>query len=168
MAYGICVLEKMSGTDNAVDLVSARYAPSSTETAIDNGNVVLLGALESGSREVRVATTPARDSAKANIALVATPVVQYNERLVRDESNFQNAAGDVIRGYLLEKPHQWFSITADALDGYASAAVGYVIELIAGTKLSAASTLTGGSTQIGVLRETYTKRGKTYYVVETV
>lgn len=168
MAHGIVVVENMSGTHNGVDLVSVRYAPGGTKTAIDNGNVVLVGALEAGSREVYVGATPAADSPKANLALVAAPEVQYDERLAKDLGNFFNEANAVIRGYLLDKPHQWFALTGEALDGGTARVVGAVIEAQAGTKLKAAATLTSGSTQVGVLRDIYVKKGITYYGIETV
>ena len=44
MAHAICITETMSGTKNGVDLVSAHYVVGDTPTAIENGNVVLIGA----------------------------------------------------------------------------------------------------------------------------
>ena len=85
MAHGICITEKMSGTFNGVDLVSLRYGTQASSTftpaEIDNGCVVLVGALETGSREVRKATVPTKNSNKANVALIASPEVIYDERL---------------------------------------------------------------------------------------
>ena len=67
--HGICITEKLSGTFNGVDLVSVRYMVGNTPTAIDNGSVVEVGALEANSREVCKATAPKKNSAKAAIAL---------------------------------------------------------------------------------------------------
>ena len=50
--HGICITEKLSGTFNGVDLVSVRYMVGNTPTAIDNGSVVEVGALEANSRQV--------------------------------------------------------------------------------------------------------------------
>lgn len=70
--HGVCITEKLSGTFNGVDLVSVRYMVNSNPAAIDNGCVVVVGDLEDGSREIRKATAPAKDSAKAAIALIAS------------------------------------------------------------------------------------------------
>lgn len=70
--HGICITEKLSGTFNGVDLVSVRYMVDNTPTAIDNGSVVEVGALEANSREVCKATAPKKNSAKAAIALIAS------------------------------------------------------------------------------------------------
>lgn len=168
MAYGIVVTEKMSGTYNAADLVSVRFTANNAPAAIENGNVVLVGALEPGSREVHVATAPQAGSPKANIALIATPEVIYDERLTGDLGNFRNEAGEIARGYILDKPHQWFAVTGDALDGGNARVVGALVELQDGTKLLAVAQATQNSTQIGVIRQVYTNKGKTYYAIETV
>jgi len=168
MSHAICNAEKMSGTYNAVDLAMVIYAPSATPTAIDNGNVVLLDARVTGEREVVYGVTPAANSAKAKIALVCAPEVQYDERLAKDMANFVNEAGAVVRAYRLERAGQVFSVTADGLTGAGDAAVGDVVELQAGTKLKIVDSLTAGSTKIGEVIDIYTLRGKTYYAIETV
>lgn len=165
--HGICITEKLSGTFNGVDLVSVRYMVGSTPTAIDNGSVVAVGAFETNSREVRKATAPQKTSAKAAIALIASPEVIYDERLQNDLGNFENEANAVSRGYLLEKPHQIFAVTGEVLDGDTARIVGAVVELQDGTKLLAAATNTQGSTKIGEIIEVFTKKGKTYYAIET-
>ena len=165
--HGICITEKLSGTFNGADLVSVRYMVGSTPTAIDNGSVVEVGACEVNSREVRKATAPKKDSAKAAIALIASPEVIYDEHLQNDLGNFENEANAVSRGYLLEKPHQIFAVTGEVLDGDTARIVGAVVELQGSTKLLAAATNTQGSTKIGEIIEVFTKKGKTYYAIET-
>lgn len=165
--HGICITEKLSGTFNGVDLVSVRYMVNNNPAAIDNGCVVVVGDLEDGSREIRKATAPAKDSAKAAIALIASPEVIYDERLQGDLANFENEAGVAARGYLLEKPHQVFAVTGDVLDGGAARKTGAVVELQAGVKLLAAASDTSGSTQIGDIIDVFTQRGKTFYAIET-
>lgn len=165
--HGICITEKLSGTFNGADLVSVRYMVGDTPTAIDNGSVVEVGAFEANSREVRKATAPEKDSAKAAIALIASPEVIYDEHLQNDLGNFENEANAVSRGYLLEKPHQIFAVTGEVLDGSAARIVGAVVELQDSTKLLAAATQTQGSTKIGEIIEVFTKKGKTYYAIET-
>ena len=73
--HGICITEKLSGTFNGADLVSVRYMVGNTPTAIDNGSVVEVGALEANSREVRKATAPKKDAAKAAKMLKAKHVI---------------------------------------------------------------------------------------------
>jgi hypothetical protein len=167
MSHAICITEKMNGTYNAVDLVNVIYAPGGTATVIDNGNVVLLDARVSGERDVVYGITPSVNSAKANIVLVCSPDVQYDERLVNDAENFYNLAGDVVRGYRLGGAGQYFAVTADALTG-TSIVVGDVIELAAATKLKAVASLTSGSTKIGDVVDVFALRGKTYYSIMTV
>lgn len=167
MAHGICITERMSGTKNGVDFVTARYSVSNTATAIDNGMVVVIGAFEAGEREVRQASTPGKASAKAAIALVASPEVIYDSTLQGDLGNFQNEAGAELRCYLLEKPHQVFAITGDVLDGTTARIKGAVVELQDSTKLLAAASNTSGSTKIGEIVDVYTQKGKTYYAIET-
>lgn len=165
--HGICITDKLSGTFNGADLVSVRYMVGNTPTAIDNGSVVEVGALEANAREVRKATAPKKDSAKAAIALIASPEVIYDEHLQNDLGNFENEANAVSRGYLLEKPHQIFAVTGEVLDGSTARIVGAVVELQNSTKLLAAATNTQGSTKIGEIIEVFTKKGKTYYAIET-
>lgn len=165
--HGICITEKLSGTFNGADLVSVRYMAGSTPTAIDNGSVVEVGAFEANSREVRKATAPKKGSAKAAIALIKSPEVIYDEHLQNDLGNFENEANAVSRGYLLEKPHQIFAVTGEVLDGSTARIVGAVVELQDSTKLLAAATQTQGSTKIGEIIEVFTKKGKTYYAIET-
>lgn len=165
--HGICITEKLSGTFNGADLVSVRYMVGSTPTAIDNGSVVEVGACEVNSREVRKATAPKKDSAKAVIALIKSPEVIYDEHLQNDLGNFENEANAVSRGYLLEKPHQIFAVTGEVLDGDTARIVGAVVELQGSTKLLAAATNTQDSTKIGEIIEVFTKKGKTYYAIET-
>lgn len=155
--------DKMFATDNRAGLVSVRYQPSDTMTAIDNGNVVKLGALETGSREVYKGGTPAVNDAVSNIVLIATPEVMYDERK-RNLDEFQNAAGDIARGYRLHTG-DIFSVTIDALTA-STPAVGDIVELDADTKLKVVSSLTSGSTQVGTIIDINVVGKYTYYVVE--
>ena len=139
--------DNMSGTVLGKDLVSAKYKVSTTETAIENGNIVAIGDLLTGEREVRLASTPAANSSLDVLALVAS------EEIVKDKQynslgDFENKAGDIIRCYRLRKG-DIFSVTAEALDGEAS--VGKYVEAQAGTKLKVVSAITEGSTKVGTV-----------------
>lgn len=156
--------DKMFATDNRAGLVSVRFQPSDTMTAIDNGNVVKLGALETGSREVYKGGTPAKTDAIADIVLIATPEVMYDERK-RNLDEFQNAAGDIARGYRLHTG-DIFSVTIDALSATATPKVGDIVELGDSTKLNVVTSLTSGSTQVGAIIDINVVGRYTYYVVE--
>jgi hypothetical protein len=151
MAYCIVRTDRMTGTVVPSALISGKYLPSATATAIDNGNVVKVGALVSGEREVFTLDTPAVNTPLAQIALVATPEVMADERL-KNLNEFRNAAGDIVRAYML-RSGDIFSITSDgytAISGTAPAA-GQIVELAAATKLKLTASLTSGSTQVGTV-----------------
>lgn len=163
MAHGIIRTDLMAGTDVGTHLVSLKYFVNTTETAIDNGNVVQLGDLMNGEREVIKATAPAANTALDKIAIVATPELMYDQRY-KNLRDFYNEAGKVARGYRLHK-HDIFSVTKDALDGVATPAVGNVVELKAGTKLNVAASATSGSTQVGVIIAVDIVGKDTYYAI---
>lgn len=147
--YGCVRTDNMSGTVIGRNLVSLKYEVSGTDSQIENGNIVVIGDLLSGEREVRKATPPIATSKLATLALVAS------EEVVKDKdynglSDFINEAGDIIRGYRLTSKDV-FSVTKEALDiasGY-TVKVGDVVEATAGTKMKVVATLTTSSTQIG-------------------
>lgn len=147
MAYAIVTRERMTSESVSAARLSAKYLPSGTATAIENGNVVLIGSLVSGEREVYTTTTPAKDSLLSVIGLVTTPEVMVDERK-KNLDEFINEAGDIIT---VDKLYSGdiFSVTVDGLTG--TKTVGDVVELQAGTKLNTASTLTSGATKVGTL-----------------
>lgn len=168
MAHGVVRTDLLAGTDVRSELVSVRYQPVSSnknvETDIDNGNVVLLGDLEAGSRTVYKGLTPAANSDITKIALIASPEVLYDEH-VHALDNFYNEAGKIARGYRLHE-NDIFSVTKDALDGKASPAVGDIVELKAGTKLNVAASATQGSTVVGKIIDKNVVGKYTYFVIE--
>ncbi len=148
MAKGQVRLDLMHGTTNPADLVSIKYQVSGADTEIDNGNIVVIGGLATGEREVRLGATPTATSAKSAIALIATPELNY-EKLSSED--FTNKAGAIARGYRLATGGV-FSVTIDAVAGrttLASVTVGDIVELKAATKLNIVATATSGSTVIG-------------------
>lgn len=164
MGYGVVRTDNMTGTDVRAELVSVRYQPSGTKTAIENGNVVKIGDLETGSREVYKGSTPAANDNIKDIVLVASPEVMYDERK-RDLDEFINEAGTIARGYHLHT-NDIFSVTIDALDGNSKPAVGDVVELKAGTKLNVVDSLTGGSTKVGDIIDINIVGKYTYYAIK--
>ena len=164
MAHGVVRTDKMFGTENRTGLWTVKYLPSDTETAVDNGNVVVRGALVTGEREIYKATTPATTTALEDVVLVATPEVEYDARKYAIDE-FENKAGALIRGYSL-KPGCIFSVTKDALAGLSTPAVGNLVELQAGTKLKVVSSATSNTTQVGKIIAIETVGRFTYYVIQ--
>lgn len=170
MAYGVVRTDNMFGTDVRAGLVSIKYmgANGTTPTAIQNGNVLKVGALMGDAtngyeREIFVGAAPAANDDLKDIVLVATPEVMYDERK-RNLDEFINEAGRACRGYRLHKG-DIFSVTKDALDGVAAPAIGNVVELKAGTKLNVAASATSGSTQVGKIIAIDVVGRYTYYVI---
>lgn len=164
--HAVVRTDKMFGTDNRAGIVSVRYQPSNTKTAIDNGNVVLLGDLETGSREIYKGATPAANSPLRSVVLVASVEVMYDEHK-HNLDEFENVAGAIARGYYLHE-NDIFSVTKDALDGVESPAVGNIVELKAGTKLNVATSLTSGSTQVGKIVDINEVGRYKYYAIQVI
>lgn len=165
MAYGVVRTDLMFGTDVRTGLVSVKYlgANGSTPTAIENGNVLKLGALVTGEREVYVGSAVAANDAIKDVVLVANPEVAYDER-VRNLDQYINEAGKIVRGYRFHKGDV-FAVTKDALAGKASPAVEDVVEFAAGTKLNVAASATANSTVLGKIIAVETAGRYTYYVI---
>lgn len=140
--HGIVRTDNLFGTKNTAGLVNIKCAAD-----IDNGNVVIIGAMAAGERDAYSYTTPAANSKMKDVVLIASPEVMY-ESGKRALADFYNAEGSIARGYILHNGDV-FSLSADAYTG--TAAVGSVVELAASTKLKVASSLTSGSTQVGTV-----------------
>lgn len=159
------------GTDVRSGLVSIKYIVESTvdsetvktETEIENGNVLKVGALMEGEREIYEGSAPTASDDLNSIVLVATPELLYDERL-HNLDDFTNEAGRPCRGYRLHSGDV-FSVTKEALDGVAAPAVGNVVELKAGTKLNVAASATSGSTQVGEIIAVDVVGRYTYYAI---
>ncbi len=150
--YSVIRTDRMTGTVVPSALISGKYLPSSVATAIENGNVVTVGALVSGEREVFTLSTPAVNSSLSNIAIIATPELMVDERK-KNLNEFRNEAGDIVRAYML-RSGDIFSVTAEALTlvSETPAAAGQLVELQASTKLKLVTSVAGitsGSTKVG-------------------
>ena len=174
MAHGVVRTDNVWGTDVRAGLVSIEYIvtdssgskPVDVETAIDNGNVLLVGDLKEGEREIFKGSAPAANSPLAEVVLVCSPEIMYDERkYALDE--FFNEAGMPARGYRIHSG-DIFSVTKDALDGASNPAVGDVVELKAGTKMNVVAAATGatsGSTVVGKIIAIDVVGRYTYYVI---
>lgn len=159
--HAVIRTDLMTGTDVAADLRSVRYlADGATPTNIDNGCLVLLDGLMDGERELYKGLTPAADSPKKNLVVIATPEIMYDERL-KGLVNFYNVAGSNCRGYVLHE-NDIFSVTAEALTG--TPVVGSIIEAAADVKMSVVDDATG-ATKIGEVIAVEAAGALTYYVI---
>lgn len=163
--YGVVRTDNMFGTDVRAGLVSVRYmgADGNTATAIENGSVVKIGSLVEGEREIFVGTDVSADDKINDVVLLAAPEVAYDER-VRNLEEYINEEGKNIRGYRLHTGDT-FSLTKEALAGAEAPAVGNVVELAAGTKLSVAAAATG-ATVVGKIIAVEIAGRHTYYVIK--
>lgn len=173
MAHCVIRTDRMAGTDVASYLVSCRYktvnASSQTVDAdIDNGNVVKLSTLLTGEREVYKAEKPAANTALKDLAVIATPEVNYCV-CEKGIENFYNKAGKICRAYRLHE-HDMFGVTAEGLvaTDISAVAVGDLVEVAADTKLHVVSSLTQGSTQVGVIEAIEQAGQFKYYVIRVI
>lgn len=163
--YNAVRLDKLFGTDSGVGLVNFVYEVGAEATAIENGMVVTLGALETGEREVYAAGTPAAADKIGTIALVASPENVDDERL-RNITDFRNEAGDICRGYLLHSGDK-FSVTKGCLSGTeANFKKGSLVELKAATTWNVVITATDNSTQIGIIDDVENDGVTDWYVIK--
>lgn len=171
MAYGVVRTDNMYGTGVRTGLVSIKYIVTSgsgssatkTETAIENGNVLKVGALMKGEREVFEGSAPAADTALSEVVLVASSEDMYDEHKHK-LSDFINEAGTIALGYRLHKG-DIFSVTAEALSAASDIAVGDIVELQAGTKLKVVASATSGSTTVGKIIAIENAGFYTYYAI---
>ena len=171
--YAVVRTDNMYGTDVRAGLVSIEYmgANGSTPTAIENGNVLKVGALLSHGtspdityeREIFVGSAVAANDSLDSVVLIATPEIVYDERL-QALDDFRNEAGKPARGYHMHSG-DIFSVTKGALDGAASPAIGNIVELKAGTKMNVAASATSGATTVGKIIAIDVVGAYTYYVI---
>ena len=101
MAKKIVRLDNMAATKVPSLLKSAKYFESNVAAAIENGELVTIGELLEGEREIHKATLP--KSGDTYIGLVCTPEVEYDEKGYHDLDTFANKANEAIRVAMLQK-----------------------------------------------------------------
>ena len=176
MAYGVVRTDNMLGTDVRAGLVSIEYIVASgegasatkTETAIENGNVLKVGALKDNEREIFEGSAVAANTPLENVVLIASPEVMYDDHKINLDE-FINEAGRPCRGYRLHNG-DIFSVTAPALtvsvQGKTAPEVGNIVELAAGTKLKVVASATQGSTVVGKVIAVDVVGRYTYYAIQ--
>ena len=109
--YAAVRTDNMMGTRVGTHLVSLRY-----ESEIENGNVLMIGALEEDSREVREASVPGVATPLRDLALIASVEMIKDRRDNQyDISEFINLPETTLRGYRFAQ-HDIFSVTPEALN----------------------------------------------------
>jgi hypothetical protein len=141
-----------------LDSVKAIYTGSiynvKHSSAMENGSLINIGALETGESELCAVSVPATATlASARVALVATDEVMYqrynSDGTIADKGDFVNAANAVSKAYDLEVGDR-FTITDDGFTG--TAVVGkYLIP--ADGVLTGAISDTIGSTRFSAIVE---------------
>lgn len=167
--HAVIRTDKMFGTDDRVGVYSFKYYEMGEDNElapadIDNGHVVKLNKLLDGERELYEAVAPTGSEDLADVVIVASPELNYDERL-HSLDDFYNKADRPARGYTFHK-NQIFSVTKDALAGKEKPAKGDVVELAAGTKLNVAASATSGKTQVGYIADVEQVGRFLYYVIE--
>lgn len=168
--HAIIRTDLLVGTDVGAYLGMGRYLGSdgATPTVIDNGNVVKIGDLIAGERDLRVFTTPAANTSIDQIGIVATPE-RFYDGLTHAAKEYENAEGQNLRVYLLANmtSSSCFTVTADGFEIAVGAvpAVGWFAELQAGTKMKLVQTATAGATSIGKVIGVTKLEGVDAYVI---
>ena len=167
--HAVVRTDLMFGTDVRSGLVSVKYMGAAGETpaAIDNGNIVKLGALVDGEREVFVGKDVAAKDNLNDVVLIASVEVMYDEHK-KNLNEFENEAGKICRGYHFHHADK-FSVTKEALAGEAEPKVGDIVELAAGTKMNVAKAETGaseGATVVGKIIAVEAAGRDNFYVIQ--
>jgi len=106
--YATVRTDNMMGTKIGSFLVSLRHPAE-----IENGNILVIGALEADSREVRETAVPAASTPIGELALIASEEIVKDVKL-HDIFEFTNKANSILRGYRLA-PNDIFSVSPKAL-----------------------------------------------------
>ena len=167
MAYTVVNLDRMSGTEDSSQLLSVKFFAeedsTEVESDIENGAVVVVGALLPNEREVRKATVPTGAETINQLALIANPEVIYDETVHHPLEDYINKAGEVIRAYRFHQNDN-FSVTKEGFTSTPAAGdVGKYVVLGEDTTKFVLSSTTTSVTVIGVLDEIFNLGNTTYY-----
>lgn len=106
--------DNLAGIIDGSKLRTVRFYKNDEFAAIENGSVVLVGGIEEGSRDVRVATAPTGDEALGNLALIASSELMYDNNATLEE--FENPEGATSLAYILCANDE-FGVTAEGFTG---------------------------------------------------
>lgn len=159
MAYTEVRTDLLGGTDVASELASVKvFDGEGKPIAVENGTIVKLGEYIEGEREVRSATLAAAGDETADIALVAAPELDPDERH-KSLAEFINPANVALRAYLLDGHNGYFSVTEPGFAGDAPTKTETSVGIGEGGKLDASGSGLGTVVKIEKLAK------KTYYVI---
>lgn len=162
--HAVIRTDNMAGTHEGSLLKHVMFYDGSNKAAIDNAQVVEIGALETGEREIFVAKAPAAGASVHNLAIVAGVVLFYDESVRHYEDEWENAAGAATRAYMYH-PNTIFSATAEAFSG--TPEVGKYVGYTAGsTKLTVQSAF--GETTFGVIIDKQIVGRYTYFGIREI
>jgi hypothetical protein len=154
MPNGIFVAENMASTKLSSLLKSARYISAGNPAAINNGRIVVLGALEVNQSEIYVATDVA--AATDVIHIVDTPELIYSQETTSGLNDYTNAAGQVLR---VRKPvvGDHFAVSGRDITALGAAPVvgNFVVTPAAGNTLAEDDVPAGTESFIGLIESSY-------------
>jgi len=128
--------ENMTSTKDASKLRHGRYQVAATDTAVDNGGLVIIGDLLTGERELRACTAPAAIT-DLNVGLIDTEELVYSQETTKGLDDYTNAAGENLRVRMVENG-DIFAVSGSGitpLTTEANIAVGSFVIIQAGTTL---------------------------------
>lgn len=113
MKHAVVRTDNLSATHDGSKLVTVRFYDAEGKAAkIDNGNIVALAGLDANETKIYKAVAPTADTAE--LVLIATPELMYDERL-KNLEDFVNPEGGECRGYVLHRGDV-LAVTAEAFD----------------------------------------------------
>lgn len=160
--HAVVRLDKMSGTTDGSMLKSVKVA-----TDIDNGNIVKLGSLIEGEREVYAGVTPTTTTELKELVLIATPEVIADETRHHGLEEFYNPANAISRAYRLHSG-DIYSATKEAFtaSNFDTVAKGWVAVVAASTKPTLKASASSGEVILGKVIAIETAGTDTFYVIE--
>ena len=154
MPNAIFVAENMASTKLDSLLASGRFQASGVNAAINNGNLVALGAKDATQREVYICTAPA--AATTPVYIVDGVEMQYSQETTQGLNNYTNPAGALLR---LRRPQvgDHFAISARAITALGSVPVvgNVVVTQAAATTWNELAAPAGGESVVGTIEESY-------------
>lgn len=161
--HAIVMKSNMSATGDGSLIKSAKYytTVSNVETEIDNGNLVELGTVISGEREILKATTPTSTTTIASLGLVCTPELIYDESVKHGLEDYYNEAGKILTIFRFHSGDV-FGVTKEAFVDSTAPTAGASITF-SGTKFTTAGE---DDTVIGKVRCIDMYDSDTYYIID--
>ena len=162
--HAVIRTDNMAGTHEGSLLKHVMFYDGDEKAAIDNAQVVQIGALETGEREVFVAEAPTAGASVHDLAIIAGVTLFYDESVRHYEDEWENAAGVATRAYMYH-PNSIFSATPEAFDG--TPAVGKYVGYTAGsTKLTVQDA--AGATTFGEIIDKQVVGRYTYFGIREI